>query len=373
MEQDKPHVALPVIVRASHVQIGLVVDIDGVSHQVRGMNAASKDYIDVNGDLRQDDPAITVHFCDEEGRRISREFPFDFYLRVVFVEVFEPGIPLGYVSRKNFKKCYEDEVSVKAGDDKLADVKKAYAKGDKFQLIRSNIFSRAGDVHSIYNQTVGLYGMVDDHNVVCGQYDRETLDKLYVPFGEYIWEDSTWRAKRDLAFSTLIPVFKGQVVTAYHVDEDQRSTRLMNAWGKERGKELGNYGAAALRKDFEAVCNQPQEKPETSAAISNDGLQAGSEQAQKEVPIEPFSEWLSNVEHLWHAHDLRPHHFVTQILEPQAPGQSRLLSVVTENGPLFGLMREDDFRRCHAFFGNHKALPKRIFDFYHQDGQVQDK
>jgi len=50
-------------------------------------------------------------FCDGGGRITTREVPSTEDFEVCFIEVFEPAIPAGYVSRKNFKKCYEDSLA----------------------------------------------------------------------------------------------------------------------------------------------------------------------------------------------------------------------------------------------------------------------
>lgn len=102
----------PLTVFVEELYPGLVVTYEDRPQQVRGVGLhGSRSLGADNRTLTQHNATFTVVFCDEEGRVSTVDLPISMRLRLVFFEVFEPGIPAGYVSRKNFKKCYEDSLA----------------------------------------------------------------------------------------------------------------------------------------------------------------------------------------------------------------------------------------------------------------------
>lgn len=88
---------------------GLVVNYDGRQQQVRGFSLHGNCAVGIDEHtVTKSNLRYTVVFCDAEGRVTTTTLDAHDRLEVRFIEVFEPGIPSGYVSRKKFKKCYED-------------------------------------------------------------------------------------------------------------------------------------------------------------------------------------------------------------------------------------------------------------------------
>jgi hypothetical protein len=149
---------------------GMFVHHNGGIRQIRGASVTGSTAIEGNTAIIW--PAkVTVVFCDAGGQTLVEQFPMVYEFEVAFLEVFEPGIPEGYVSRKNYKKCYEDALASAEGSTPTPVVNKG----------------------------------------------------------------SRWRAKRELKGVLLQHVAEGEICTAYAVSKDQSSCRLMRATGSELG------------------------------------------------------------------------------------------------------------------------------------------
>ncbi len=91
---------------------GLVVNYDGRPQQVRGISAHATRSIGTDEHtVTQHDVQYCVVFCDVDGRVTTATLQAHEKFEVRFIEVFEPGVPAGYVSRKKFKRCYEDALA----------------------------------------------------------------------------------------------------------------------------------------------------------------------------------------------------------------------------------------------------------------------
>lgn len=91
---------------------GLMVLHDGEAQQVRGVSVHGSRGIADNGQqIAQYGVSFTVVFCNDNGKIATVHLPTGFQLPLVFVEVFEPGVPRGYVSEKNYRKCYEKSLA----------------------------------------------------------------------------------------------------------------------------------------------------------------------------------------------------------------------------------------------------------------------
>jgi hypothetical protein len=91
---------------------GLVVNYDGRQQQVRGFSLHGNCAVGIDEHtVTKSNLRYTVVFCDAEGSITATTLDARDRLEVRFIEVFEPGIPAGYVSRKKFKPCYEDALA----------------------------------------------------------------------------------------------------------------------------------------------------------------------------------------------------------------------------------------------------------------------
>lgn len=142
---------------------GVFVRHDGRLRQVRGVSTSESIGVGENGSTQYWSAMTTVVFCDANGQITTEEFAPTYEFEVAFVEVFEPSIPEGYVSRKNFRKCYEDA---------LADVESTTPSS--------------------------------------------TVNK-----------GSRWKAKRDLNGVLLQKVVEGEICVAYDIGKDGLTCRLM--------------------------------------------------------------------------------------------------------------------------------------------------
>jgi hypothetical protein len=112
MPSDKEPTTAPLTLLVEELCPGQVIMYNDRPKQVRGINVhASRTLEPDMRTLTAHSATYTVVLCDENGEITTVDLPYNLKVTVVFFEVFEPGIPAGYVSRKNFKKCYEDSLA----------------------------------------------------------------------------------------------------------------------------------------------------------------------------------------------------------------------------------------------------------------------
>lgn len=101
----------PITVLVSDLFPGVFVLHNGKPQQIRVVSLHGSRGVSHEMKSEEYEISYTVVFCDENGDISTESISYDTYFEVYFVEVFEPSIPAGYVSRKNFKKCYEDALA----------------------------------------------------------------------------------------------------------------------------------------------------------------------------------------------------------------------------------------------------------------------
>ncbi len=257
-------------VMADDVRVGMLLEIEGVKYQVHHISVHGQEYLtSPNNEPKRQEVMFTFTMCSENGEICQRAFPFTVNLRLAYVEVFEPGIPKGFASVASFKKLY---------------VKHAEEPEPKFVPHAVNTRWRAkaktpggaidlGDLHIVYsNEHNGVgYVMLDEHGRVASSLPYEKFDAFYVPADKFIWKGSKWRAKHIVNGMGSV-VDKGRIITVYHVNEGQDCVRAMLG----TGFDLGNYGAASLREDFELVdANEPVKVTAATTAANGTQLAGG--------------------------------------------------------------------------------------------------
>lgn len=139
---------------ASELVPGQVVVFDDKLQQVQHIDVKGCRYIDREepGVVRQVDLRISVELCSEDGEVSTADLACSFEVPIAYVPVFELGIPKGFVSRANYKKCYEDEVAKPAEPDRKT---KAVTRGSQWEssneVTLMGVTVKIGEVCTVYD------------------------------------------------------------------------------------------------------------------------------------------------------------------------------------------------------------------------------